>query len=152
MTLQCCRRTERQFCVPRQEVCFHLSGLGQLPHSTLSSRDKREQNWMSDWNQSGRLFPCVGESFLNPDFAFLFWTDFLHLLFINSQQRRRNTAAVRPLEMPGLADFCQRSLVQTGPEPTDRFGAAGFSWHCHIMLLQTDFWHRVVIHCGSKSV
>lgn len=78
MTFQCCRRTERQFCVPRQEVCFHLSRLGQLPRSTLSSRDKREQSWMSDWDQSGRLFQSVGESFPNSDCAFLFWEDLPH--------------------------------------------------------------------------
>lgn len=82
---------------------------------------------MSDWDQSGRLSQCVGEAFLNPEFAFLFWTDFPTLLFLNSQQHRRNTAA---LKMPSLADFCQRSLVQTGSE-LGRQASAGMNILCY---------------------
>lgn len=41
--------TERRFCVPRQEACFHLSRLDQL-HSSIppSNRDKGEPSRMSD--------------------------------------------------------------------------------------------------------
>ena len=53
LTLQRCRRTERRFCVPRQEVCFHLSGLSQLHPWTRSGRDKGERSRMSDWDQAG---------------------------------------------------------------------------------------------------
>lgn len=52
----CRQHTERWFCVPRQEACFHLSGLGQL-HSSIppSSGDKGEPSGMSDWDRAGSL-------------------------------------------------------------------------------------------------
>lgn len=52
--------TERRFCVPRQEVCFHLGRLGQLHPSKPPSRDKGEQSGMSDWDQAGNLFISGG--------------------------------------------------------------------------------------------
>lgn len=41
--------TERRFCVLRQEVCFHLSRLGQL--TPPPPPDKEEQSRTSDWQQ-----------------------------------------------------------------------------------------------------
>lgn len=53
--LQTHTQRERRFCVPRQEVCFHLSRLGPITPSRPPSRDKGKRTGMSDWDEASSV-------------------------------------------------------------------------------------------------
>lgn len=88
---------------------------------------------MSDWDQSGRLFFRGGRSVLGKHLSL---QDLLLGTFCLLERSSPSVFTGAAAPPPGLADCCQSSLVQTGPDFPGRSGTARLSWHGHIMLLK----------------